>query len=108
MIAVIGAMDEEVSRLIESMDDVEVIEKAAMKFNKGRIAGKQRVVVRSGIGKVNAAICTQILVCEFGADMIINTGIAGSSFLPAIPYGFSILFKGLAYYLTIIVNISSL
>ncbi len=78
MIAVIGAMDEEVSRLIESMDDVEVIEKAAMKFNKGRIAGKQLVVVRSGIGKVNAAICTQILVCEFGADMIINTGIAGS------------------------------
>ena len=36
------------------------------------------VIVRSGIGKVNAAVCTQILVDDFGVDYVINTGIAGS------------------------------
>ena len=36
------------------------------------------VVVRSGIGKVNAAVCSQILVDKFGAEAIVNTGIAGS------------------------------
>ena len=39
---------------------------------------KRVVVVRSGIGKVNAAVCTQILVDEFGVEVVINTGIAGS------------------------------
>lgn len=78
MIGIIGAMDEEVSKLIEKMDTDTVVEKAAMQFNKGTIDGKELVIVRSGIGKVNAAICTQILVDEFGIDCIINTGIAGS------------------------------
>lgn len=78
MIGIIGAMDEEVSKFIEKMDAAEVIEKAAMQFNRGTIDGKELVIVKSGIGKVNAAICTQILVCEFGVDSIINTGIAGS------------------------------
>lgn len=78
MIGIIGAMDEEVSKLIEKMDAATVIEKAAMQFNRGTIDGKELVIVRSGIGKVNAAICTQILACEFGVDSIINTGIAGS------------------------------
>ena len=39
---------------------------------------KEVVVVRSGIGKVNAAVCTQILVDDFQAEAVINTGIAGS------------------------------
>ena len=42
------------------------------------VAGKDVVIVRSGIGKVNAAVCTQILVDDFGVDYVINTGIAGS------------------------------
>ena len=42
------------------------------------LAGKDVVIVRSGIGKVNAAVCTQILVDDFGVDYVINTGIAGS------------------------------
>ena len=49
-----------------------------MEFCEGVLSGREVVVVRSGIGKVNAAVCTQILVDEFGADTVINTGIAGS------------------------------
>lgn len=78
MIGIIGAMEEEVSILKEKMTGLEVVEKASMQFNKGQLCGKNVVVVRSGIGKVNAGICTQILVDVFGVDSIINTGVAGS------------------------------
>lgn len=78
MLGIIGAMDEEVDKLKESMEDVQIVKRANMEFNKGRIYGKDVVVVRSGIGKVNAGICAQILVDLFEADAIINTGIAGS------------------------------
>lgn len=78
MLGIIGAMDEEVAKLKEQMTDVEVTSKASMDFYKGKLAGKDTVVVRSGIGKVNAAVCTQILIGEMGATAVINTGIAGS------------------------------
>lgn len=78
MLGIVGAMDEEVSKLKELMDDVSLMTKASMAFHKGKLFGKNVVVVRSGIGKVNAAICTQILVDEYGIDAVINTGIAGS------------------------------
>ena len=78
MIGIIGAMDEEVSKLKELMSDVIVETKASMDFYKGKLKGKDVVIVRSGIGKVNAAICTQILVDKYSVDAVINTGIAGS------------------------------
>lgn len=78
MLGIIGAMDEEVSKLKECMKDVTVTQKAGMNFFKGRLNKKEVVVVRSGIGKVNAAICAQILVDEFEVSALINTGIAGS------------------------------
>jgi adenosylhomocysteine nucleosidase len=78
MLGIIGAMDEEVSKLKEIMEHVEIKSKASMDFYKGTLSGKEVVVVRSGIGKVNAGICTQILVDEYGVDAVINTGIAGS------------------------------
>ena len=77
-IGIIGAMEEEVSRLKEMMEQVTIQQKASMEFNLGILNGKEVVVVRSGIGKVNAGICTQILVDDFQVDAIINTGIAGS------------------------------
>lgn len=49
-----------------------------MVFYKGTLSGKDVVIVRSGIGKVNAAVCTQILADHFNVDYVINTGIAGS------------------------------
>ena len=51
---------------------------AGMEFHRGMLNGKELVVVRSGIGKVNAGICSQILVDKFGVEGIVNTGVAGS------------------------------
>lgn len=78
MIGIIGAMSQEVANLKEAMTDVEIRTMAAMDFYKGKIYGKDVVVVRSGIGKVNAAICCQILADHYHVDHVINTGIAGS------------------------------
>ena len=78
MIGIIGAMEEEVAALKEAMDIHETVEQASMVFCKGVLCGKEVVIVRSGIGKVNAGICAQILVDRFKAEMLINTGIAGS------------------------------
>lgn len=77
-IGIIGAMEVEVAILKEKMEDVRIIKKASMDFYEGILAGKKVVVVRSGIGKVNAGICAQILADVFSVDAIINTGIAGS------------------------------
>lgn len=78
MLGIIGAMDEEVTKIKEQMEQVQVKTKASMDFYQGTIKGKEVVVVRSGIGKVNAGICAQILVDDYQVDGIINTGIAGS------------------------------
>ena len=77
-IGIIGAMEVEVAILKEKMEDVRIIKKASMDFYEGILAGKKVVVVRSGIGKVNAGICAQILADVFSVDAIVNTGIAGS------------------------------
>ena len=78
MLGIIGAMDEEVAILKESMEVQDTMERAGMTFVKGIMSGKEVVVVRSGIGKVNMGICAQILIDCFGVDTLINTGIAGS------------------------------
>ena len=78
MIGIIGAMDEEISQIKAKLSDVTVTEIAAMTFNKGKLGSHDIVAVRSGIGKVNAAVCTQILATYFHVDHIINTGVAGS------------------------------
>lgn len=77
-IGIIGAMELEVSELKSKMADIKIIEKTGMKFCEGTLNGKNVVIVQSGIGKVNAGICTQILVDTFGVDAVINTGVAGS------------------------------
>lgn len=78
MLGIIGAMDEEVAKVKEQMENVQIMTRAAMEFFEGTINGHPVVVVRSGIGKVNAAMCTQILADTYHVDAIINTGIAGS------------------------------
>lgn len=75
---IIGAMEIEVEQLKRDMEISRTIKKAKMEFFEGTLKGKQVVIVRSGIGKVNAAVCTQILVDDFQVDCVINTGIAGS------------------------------
>ena len=75
---IIGAMEEEVAQLKEKMTDLTITTKAGMDFYDGTLLGKAVTVVRSGIGKVNAGCCTQILADLFRVDCVINTGIAGS------------------------------
>lgn len=78
VIGIIGAMQEEISMLQKEMTNAEVIDYAKMIFYKGCLCGKDVVIVRSGICKVNAAVCAQILVDKFQVSMLINTGIAGA------------------------------
>ncbi len=78
LIGIIGAMDEEVAELKEKMSDITIYKKAGMEFYRGVLESRPAVIVQSGVGKVNAAMCTQILADEFHVDYVINTGIAGS------------------------------
>lgn len=78
IIGIIGAMDEEVIEIKNNMKVDRIEKKAEMEFYMGSFSNKEVVVVKSGIGKVNAAICTQILIDDFNVNMIINTGVAGA------------------------------
>ncbi|ONI45153.1 5'-methylthioadenosine/S-adenosylhomocysteine nucleosidase [Candidatus Epulonipiscioides gigas] len=77
-IGIIGAMEEEVITLKKNMKISKIINKASMEFVCGEFKNKEIVVVKCGIGKVNSAICAQILADIFEVDCIINTGVAGA------------------------------
>lgn len=74
---IIGAMESEVQNLVARMEGVTYHEKAGRRFAVGTLAGKEAVVVQSGIGKVAAAITAQMLIDGFGVDALLNTGMAG-------------------------------
>jgi len=78
MIGIIAAMENEVRDIKSVMEDSIKIIHGGMTFIKGKIHQKEIVVVKSGVGKVNAAICTQILIDLFKAKAIINVGVAGA------------------------------
>ena len=77
-IGIIGAMEVEVATLIGDLAHDEVTRHAGMEFHAGAIDGADVVVVRSGVGKVSAALCAQVLVDLFGVGAVVNTGVAGS------------------------------
>lgn len=77
-IGIIGAMELEVEELQAGMKQQKITEKAGMKFYEGTLNGASVVVVRCGIGKVNAALCVQILADLYQVTHVINTGVAGS------------------------------
>lgn len=77
-IGIIGAMELEVEELKSHMVAPSITKKAGMEFYEGTLNGVDAVVVRCGIGKVNAALCVQLLVDLFEVSHIINTGVAGS------------------------------
>ncbi len=78
MLGIIGAMEIEIDALKTSMRDSKVSQIAGMDFYCGKIDTKEVVVVKSGVGKVNAAVCAQILADIFSVDAVINTGVAGA------------------------------
>ncbi|WP_207061144.1 5'-methylthioadenosine/S-adenosylhomocysteine nucleosidase [Motiliproteus sp. SC1-56] len=77
VVGIIGAMEEEVTFLREQLEEREDFELAGYEFHRGRLAGQPVVLLKSGIGKVNAAIGTTIMLERYAPDCIINTGSAG-------------------------------
>ena len=77
-LGIIGAMTVEVALLKENMENMTVSTHAGMEFCAGKLCGMDAVVVQCGVGKVNAAMCAQILCSVFGVTHLVNTGIAGS------------------------------
>lgn len=77
-IGVIGAMQEEIELLLAQLQDTKAEKQAGITFYRGVFQGKRVVLTRSGVGKVNAAVCTQILIDSFKTDAIIFTGVAGA------------------------------
>ena len=78
MIGIIGAMDEEISVISSEIKNLTVNDINNIKFYKGTIYDKDIVLVKSGIGMVNASITTTLLFKEFGVDKILFSGVAGS------------------------------
>ncbi|NFS30240.1 5'-methylthioadenosine/adenosylhomocysteine nucleosidase [Clostridium botulinum] len=76
-IGIIAAMTEELEILLKDLNLEEKKEKANMVFHKGTINNKNVVAVVCGIGKVNSAVCTQILISEYNIDKVVNVGVAG-------------------------------
>jgi len=77
MLGIIGAMDIEVNRLVETMEDAQTEQIAGITFHKGTLNGCDVVVARSGVGKVCAAVCAQLMISRYGTDALVNTGVAG-------------------------------
>lgn len=77
-LGIIGAMTVEVETLKAKMTNLEIVERAGMTFYQGELEGLPAVVVVCGVGKVNAALCVQVLCDCFGVTHVVNTGVAGS------------------------------
>lgn len=77
-LGIIGAMDVEVATLKEKMENVVSATYAGSVYCEGILEGCPAVVVQCGVGKVNAALCAQILISVYGVTHLVNTGIAGS------------------------------
>lgn len=77
-LGIIGAMEIEVAILKSKLEDTKVTRVGPMEFYEGKLSGLDVVVVMCGVGKVHAAMCTQVLCAMFGVTHIVNTGVAGS------------------------------
>lgn len=76
-IGIIGAMNEELEVLLKDMKNQKEVKRNDLNFYEGDLWGQHVVAVVSGVGKVNAALCTQILASEFKVKSLINIGVAG-------------------------------
>ena len=77
-IGIIGAMHSEVVTIKDAMENKKTSTIAGMEYCEGKLDGVDVIVVQCGIGKVNAGICAQVLINSFGAECVVNTGVAGS------------------------------
>lgn len=77
LIGIIGAMEPEIALLKQQLTLSSTEQLGGYTFYLGELAGKNVVLVQSGIGKVAAAVATTLMICQFKPDCIINTGSAG-------------------------------
>ena len=77
-LGIIGAMELEIETLLEAMVVKSSAQHAGSTYYEGTLEGTEVVLVQCGIGKVNAAMCVQILCDCYGVTALVNTGIAGS------------------------------
>ena len=77
-LGIIGAMEIEVAILKSKLEGQKVTKIGPMEFYEGRLSGCDVVIVMCGVGKVHAAMCTQVLCSNFGVTHLVNTGVAGS------------------------------
>ena len=74
---IIGAMECEVNSLKSKLQNLEELTVGTRIFYVGELNSHKIILVQSGVGKVNSAICVQYIIDKFNPDFIINTGIAG-------------------------------
>lgn len=77
MIAVIAAMDKEVEAILRIMDEYTRVEYAKVSMAEGTLCGHRILVMKSGVGKVNAALSTTVLLENLPISGVINIGTAG-------------------------------
>ncbi|MCL2809949.1 MAG: 5'-methylthioadenosine/adenosylhomocysteine nucleosidase [Treponema sp.] len=97
MIGIIGAMDDEVSLLCQTMGKYETRKIGGFEFFTGKIEDKNVTVLRCGIGKVSAAVGCALLIQEFKPYIVINTGSAGGV-NPGLKVGDAVISTGLVYH----------
>lgn len=78
MIAILGAMQEEVAPLLEAVSEYKEVKHANNTFYLAKFEGRELVIAYSKIGKVNAAITTSAMIEKFGAKKLLFTGVAGA------------------------------
>ncbi|MDR2402752.1 MAG: 5'-methylthioadenosine/S-adenosylhomocysteine nucleosidase [Spirochaetaceae bacterium] len=97
MIGIIGAMEDEVTLLRNSIENATTERTAGFDFYSGKLEKRSVVLLRCGIGKVNAAVGCVLLIARFHPDFVINTGSAGG-IDPALNFGDAIISNGLLYH----------
>jgi adenosylhomocysteine nucleosidase len=97
MIGIIGAMDDEVLYLHSAMSDTSSQKSGAFEYISGVLEGKEVVLLRSGMGKVNAAVGCAYMIFQYKPSLVINTGCAGG-IDSALSFGDIVISNGLVYH----------
>jgi adenosylhomocysteine nucleosidase len=78
MIGIIGAMQEEIDLLLANLQDAVEMKRSSIRFHIGSLHGHKVVICKSGVGKVNAAVYSQVMIDRFEVNKMIFTGVAGA------------------------------
>ena len=85
VVGVIAALDSELQKILDLLEDVQEEQRAGIYYYVGKLDSLTVVATVCGVGKVNAAICTQLLCGRYGVQALLNTGIAGSLHKDLVP-----------------------